>query len=132
MKKTVILVLLMIIVVTYSKSPYDAKVVKIYDADTFTCDIELGLDIVLKKQKIRLSDIDAPEMRGLEKLEGKLARDYIRNVIFNEQDSLVILDIFGKGKYGRWIANVWITSDTGMVCVNKMLVQNNYAVEKKY
>ena len=126
------IILLLLMLGVFAKSPYDAKVTKIYDADTYTCDIELGLDIVLHNQKIRLLNINAPEMRGLEKLEGKLARDYVRNLIFSTADSAVILDITGKGKYGRWIANVWIETKDTLMLINQHLVDQKYAVKKIY
>ena len=43
---------------------YRAFVRKVYDGDTITVDIDLGFDVVLKAQKIRLVRINAPEVRG--------------------------------------------------------------------
>ena len=42
---------------------YKSKVVKIIDGDTIDVDIDLGFDIILAKQRIRLSGIDTPETR---------------------------------------------------------------------
>ena len=49
---------------------YRAFVRKIYDGDTITVDIDLGFDIILHKQKIRLLRINAPEVRGEQREEG--------------------------------------------------------------
>lgn len=43
---------------------YAAQVVSVYDGDTITVDIDLGLEVWLKGQKIRLLNIDTPEVRG--------------------------------------------------------------------
>ena len=43
---------------------YRAFVTKVYDGDTITVDIDLGFGVQLKKQSIRLSGINAPEVRG--------------------------------------------------------------------
>ena len=43
---------------------YKANVTSVYDGDTITADIDLGLGVFIKKQKLRLSRIDAPELRG--------------------------------------------------------------------
>ena len=42
---------------------YKSKVTKIVDGDTIKCDIDLGFDIVLSNQTIRLYGIDTPESR---------------------------------------------------------------------
>ena len=42
---------------------YKAKVTKVIDGDTIRCDIDLGFDIVMTNQTIRLYGIDTPESR---------------------------------------------------------------------
>ena len=37
---------------------YKAQVVSVYDGDTLTVDIDLGFEVWLRKQKIRLAGID--------------------------------------------------------------------------
>ena len=49
---------------------YKAEVVSVYDGDTITVDIDLGFNVVLRKQKIRLGGINTPEIRGEEREEG--------------------------------------------------------------
>ena len=63
---------------------YRAFVRKIYDGDTITVDIDLGFDVVLKDQKIRLVRINAPEVRGKERPEGLKSRDALRSKIGNK------------------------------------------------
>ena len=62
---------------------YRAYVRKVYDGDTVTVDIDLGFDVVLKAQKIRLVRINAPEVRGKQRLEGLKSRDALRGKIAN-------------------------------------------------
>ena len=63
---------------------YSATVVKVYDGDTITVDIDLGFGIVLRKQKIRLYGVNTPEVRGEEKELGKKVRDLLREKILGE------------------------------------------------
>ena len=42
---------------------YKCTVVKIIDGDTVDVDIDLGFDVWLKKQRIRLYGVDTPESR---------------------------------------------------------------------
>tara|TARA_Y100001972_G_C7533168_1_gene268644 strand:- start:83 stop:412 length:330 start_codon:yes stop_codon:yes gene_type:complete len=103
---------------------YRAYVRKIYDGDTITVDIDLGFDIIVHNQKIRLLRINAPEVRGSQRQEGLKSRDALRTKISNrwiriktQQDK--------KGKYGRWLAEVWLED----VCINDWLLTEGYAVE---
>jgi len=55
---------------------YKAKIKRIVDGDTVDVDIDLGFDMILSKQRIRLYGIDTPESRTRDKEEkffGKLA-----------------------------------------------------------
>jgi micrococcal nuclease len=54
---------------------YRAKVVSVYDGDTCTVDIDLGLHAWVHNEKLRLARINAPENIGLEK-----PRDWLRGV----------------------------------------------------
>lgn len=106
---------------------YNAYVTSVYDADTITCDINLGFGVVLHKQKIRLFGIDAPELRGSEKDEGIKSRDYMRGMILNK--NIIIKTIKDKkGKYGRWLGIVYLND----INLNELLVKEGYAVKADY
>ena len=49
---------------------YKAKVTSVYDGDTITADIDLGLGVFVTGEKLRLSRINAPEIRGDEERPG--------------------------------------------------------------
>ena len=85
---------------------YRAYVRKVYDGDTITVDIDLGFEVILKNQKIRLHGIDTPEERGESKAEGIKVRDAVRKRIANKW---VIIKTHRdkKGKYGRWLGEVY-------------------------
>ena len=42
---------------------YKAKVVRVVDGDTMILDIDLGFDVVLRNQSVRLYKVDTPECR---------------------------------------------------------------------
>ena len=110
---------------------YKAIVTDVYDGDTITVDIDLGMGVWLKKQKIRLADIDTPEIRGEEREEGLKVRDWLRNKILNKE---IILETIKdtKGKYGRWLGKVWAEENIKYVNVNMLLVINGMAKEVEY
>lgn len=106
---------------------YKAKVVEVYDGDTITCDIQLGFNVVMQGQKIRLYGINTPEVRGKEKPRGLIVRDYLRRKILNKD---VLLQTFKdkKGKYGRFLAIVHFQGQD----INADLYEQGYAVINTY
>jgi micrococcal nuclease len=103
---------------------YKATVVKVYDGDTITVDIDLGFGIVLKKQVLRLYGINTPEVRGAEKEEGKKVRDLLRSMILEQEITIRTLKD-KKGKYGRWLAVV-IHNE---ININEWLLNEGHAKE---
>jgi len=101
---------------------YNAFVCKIYDADTITCDIDCGFGIIMRKQKIRLYGLDAPEIRGKNKEMGRISRDRLREKILNKD---IILQTIKdkKGKYGRWLGIIYHQNTN----INEWLIENGLA-----
>ena len=104
------------------KYVYSAKVVSVYDGDTITIDIDLGFGIVMKKQKVRLFGIDTPEIRGEEREQGLISRDFLREKILDKE--VIIQTIKDKtGKYGRWLGIIYIENTN----INELLITEGYA-----
>ncbi len=81
---------------------FPAKIIDVYDGDTFTFDVDLGFEVSVVS-KLRLYGIDTPEMRGDEKEQGTIVRNYVRDKIL---DRYVEIEVFKKGKFGRYVAKV--------------------------
>lgn len=103
---------------------YNCQVKRVYDGDTITVDIDLGLNTWVKDQTLRLYGIDTPEIRGEEKEEGKKVRDWLRSLIL---DKKVIIRTYkdSKGKYGRWLAEVFYNGEN----LNEKMLSLGYAKE---
>lgn len=111
---------------------YNALVVSVYDGDTCTVDIDLGLHTWLKDEKIRLARINAPELRGKERPMGLPSRDFLRGQILNKK---IILETIKdkKGKYGRYLGEIWLEKSNGKyVNINDLLVNKGFAFYKDY
>lgn len=102
---------------------YKAIITGVYDGDTFTADIDLGMGIWRKGVKIRLANVDTPEIRGEEREEGLKVRDHVRSLILNK---IVTIQTFKDetGKYGRLLADVYLDQDKTL---STYLVENNMA-----
>ena len=101
---------------------YNATCTSVYDGDSITLAINLGFHMVMHNQKIRLLGIDTPEIRGEEREAGLIARDRLRELIENKQ-VLMLSHRDKTGKYGRWLATIYIDS----VNVNQLLVDEGLA-----
>ena len=93
-----------------SRFYYEAKITHVYDGDSITCDLDLGMGVWLHGQKIRLMNIAAPEVRGDERIEGLEARDHLRSLLYprgvNDETVLLRTHKDRRGKYGRWLAEI--------------------------
>ncbi len=111
---------------------YRAEVVSVYDGDTCTVHIDLGLDVSKRNESVRLSRINAKEVRGEERPEGLVARDWLRQRIEGREIWIQTLKD-KKGKYGRYIAEIWIEDEPEVfVNVNDEMVSKGLAVYKEY
>ena len=114
---------------------YRAVIQSVYDGDTVTADIDLGLGLWKRKEKLRLNRINAPEVRGGEREQGLLARDFLRGLIDGKE--VVVQTIKDKkGKYGRYIADIWIEQETAsgieMLNVSDLIVSKGHAEYREY
>lgn len=111
---------------------YRAVVTDVYDGDTITVDLDLGFHVWLRGEKIRLSDIDAPEVKGTTKAEGEAAADFLRNLVLNKsviiQTTKASDGSDAKGKFGRYLGVIWLDG----VNVNELLVSKGHAVRREY
>jgi micrococcal nuclease len=103
---------------------YYALCTDVYDGDSITLDISLGLGVYLHNQKIRLLNIDAPEIRGEERPLGLQARDRLRLLILDRK-VLVRTKLDRTGKYGRLLGTIYVDG----VNINQLLLDEGLAEE---
>jgi micrococcal nuclease len=105
---------------------YKAFVTAVYDGDTCTVDIDLGLNCWIRKEKIRLARINAPELKGSERENGLTSRDYLRELILNKTILLQTIKD-KKEKYGRYLGEIWIESNSKQINVNDLMMKKGFA-----
>lgn len=104
---------------------YNARLDRIVDGDTFDCILDLGFDVKLHKQRVRLAGIDTPESRTRDLEEKKLglaAKERLQELCVGK----LKIKSLGKGKYGR-ILGIPYTEDGQDIC--QMLIDEGHAVE---
>jgi len=105
---------------------YRGNVVDVHDANSITADVDLGFYIWLHKREFRLYGIHAPEVAGIEKAEGEIAREFLKGKILAKE--VIIQSIKNpkeeqKEKTGEFLAIVWLDG----VNLNELLVKEGYA-----
>ena len=111
---------------------YRAIVISVYDGDTCTVDIDLGLHTWVRNEKIRLYGINAPEIRGKERPKGLKSRDFLREQILGKEITIETIKD-KKGKYGRYIGTIWLKNEKGKeINISDLLVKKGFAVYKEY
>lgn len=111
---------------------YAAHVTAVYDGDTITVDVDLGLGIWRHNQTIRLWKVNAPEMKGPEKEQGTKVRNFVREQVLDKQILLrTILDKRGEdqtGKFGRLLGEILVEDESGQVInLNQVLLDRGMA-----
>lgn len=107
-----------------------AKIVDVYDGDTFTAIFKYRKEFI--KYKFRTYGYDSPEMRPLkskadrdkEKLLAVQARDAFKAVT-DWENSLITLEMLGFDKYGRILVNVYKKK----LHINQWMIDNGYGYE---
>lgn len=102
---------------------YNAKILKVVDADTFHLEVDLGLDIK-HRITVRLYGIDAAEKK--EQL-GKAAIEWVQSVVDSVgPDATIRTYKDRKEKYGRYLVNLYLASSS--MHLNQELIDRGYAV----
>lgn len=89
------------------KNEYDIKIVQVVDGDTVDVDIDLGFNIVLRDERVRIIGIDTPESRtsdGVEKLFGLAAKQRVYELLKDGGKLITTENNKGedmRGKFGR-------------------------------
>ena len=107
---------------------YKSKVTKIVDGDTIKCDIDLGFNIIMSNQTIRLFGIDTPESRTKdleEKFYGNISKDFLNDYCPKGSYITLRTHLDKKGKFGRILGEIIVNK----VNLNEQMVENNLAVE---
>ena len=112
---------------------YRCKVTKVIDGDTVDVDIDLGFDILLRDERVRIMGIDTPESRTRDKVEKKFglaSKARLKELIGGRSGPILKTQINKKGedmrgKFGRILGD-FVTEDGRLV--TDILVEEGHAV----
>ena len=109
---------------------YKCKINKVLDGDTVDIDLDLGFNIVLANQRVRMAGVDTPESRTTNKEEkprGLLSKKKLAEKL--PVGSWQIIETQrsdnNDDKFGRILAIFVLEDGTSL---NQWMIDNNYAV----
>ena len=113
---------------------YNVTIKEIIDGDTVKVDIDLGFDLWLRDQPVRLVGIDTPETRTTnltEKKFGILAKTFVEQSLpIGSKQTMVSTEI-QRGKFGRILGEFLIDDPdtlTPSISLNNLLVDKRLAI----
>lgn len=107
---------------------------RVVDGDTIDCLIDFGFGLT-QTHRFRLNRINAPETRGEERTDGLISKSWLITKIEGKQ---VIIESHKKGKYGRYLAEVFLpqpdvsSNPIGYMNINDQMVESGMAEYKEY
>jgi len=105
---------------------YKALVMRVVDADTLDLRFDMGFNVAVT-ERVRLARIDAWETRGPEREQGLVAKHFVVEATF--QEWLLVATGRDKGKWGRWIAEIWLPNGSNL---SDLLVAFGHAEYREY
>lgn len=109
---------------------YKVNVVRVIDGDTIVVDIDLGFEMWLRNQSVRLFGINTPEVRTRDEVAKKVGifvKGEVERLVSESNNELTVTTVFDKNdKFGR-ILGVFKTK-TNLV-LNDYLLNERYAVK---
>jgi len=109
---------------------YNGIVTRIVDGDTVHVDVDLGFNIWLRDEPLRLSGINARERKGATLSAANASKAFLEKIILNKRVT-IRTEKDRKEKYGRWLATILFEEDKNLIEVNRMMVAEGHAVVYK-
>jgi micrococcal nuclease len=110
---------------------YKATLMRVVDGDTIDAEIDLGFKIFIK-ERIRLMGIDTPESRTrnlAEKSWGKAASARLSELLAEADGKFTLVTkMQKKGKFGRILGTIEVSTKDGIVDANQVLMNENFAI----
>ena len=115
---------------------YRATIIKIIDGDTVDVDIDLGFNVVLRDERVRIAGIDTPESRTRdleEKKFGLAAKARVKELLGKTCTLKTQINKSGedmKGKFGRILGdfNVYDSTTDSWKLLTSILISEGHAV----
>ena len=83
---------------------YCCSLNRVIDGDTIDLNVDLGFHMTVV-MRVRLAEIDTPELRGSERKKGLEAKKFVQETLQHAKTIGVITDKIGR--YGRYVGDIY-------------------------
>ncbi len=112
---------------------YSGTLIRVVDGDTvvlsltkkITLEVDFGFYVKVAEVDFRLKGINTPEIRGETKERGIAAKAHLLGLLSAKPLRVVS---YKTDKYGRWLAEIFVTVDGVEKSVNQLMIDDGYAV----
>jgi len=104
------------------------EVLQVFSGDDLIVMVDLQVESLFKKQRVRLHGVDAPSAvrSGAETTAGQI-RAYVRGLC---KGKTVELQVISRG-VSSWVVVAWVMLDTGPHNLNQDLIAQGYAYQRE-
>lgn len=107
---------------------FSVEVTEVHSGDDLVVLVDLGIDELFKKQRIRLQGVDTPDaFREAVDTEAGRVREEVRQMVRNKQ---CWIELCAHGK-GGWKVILYVESDPDPVNVNEFLIAKGYVFKRE-
>lgn len=103
---------------------YRCEVERVIDGDTVDLIVDLGFHLKIR-ERFRLFGIDAPEVRGPEKQEGKLATTFLIKLLGEAEGIIVRTE--KQGSFRRWLGDILVYKGGKEISVSHEMIKKGHA-----
>ena len=102
---------------------FSCKIEEVHSGDDFIGQVDIGVDNLFKRTRIRLAGVDAPNAykAGPDTTAGKI-RDEVKKFLTTGKCSLRLIT---EGR-GGWVSEIDVETPTGTLNINKLLQERGY------
>lgn len=102
---------------------YDCEVREVFSGDDLVVMVDLGVENLWKRQRVRLAGVDTPNaVNAREDTQAGEIRREVRALARNKKGQLTIV----SRNSNSWVVQLTVTTPVGPVDVNKMLIDKGY------
>lgn len=107
---------------------FEAEVVDVYSGDDLIVMVDLGIENLFKKQRVRLQGVDTPNAIGSgANTPAGAVRAYVRNLCRGKKIKLEVT----SRSLSSWVAVVHVVLDSGLHNLNEDLIAQGYVYKRE-
>lgn len=109
------------------RNTYDAEVREVFSGDDLVVLVDLGVESLWKRQRVRLAGVDTPNAisAGMETEAGKI-RSYVRQLVRGKHVKITVTNRSSNS----WVVILFVETPEGIINLNEDLIKQGYQFKR--